>query len=286
MQKVLLAVHGGRTAEGAAHVARSLNERTGARIDAVGVLEPAPTIDIGYAPVYVPDAASEEAAEEEFRHGLRHQLELAGLGTLTPSIVHGARVPCITAAARSAHSDLIVVGIGPHHLTDRALGGETALHLAQGASTPVLAVPARMRTLPKRILVAVDFSLASCAAARVAASLLRADDTLELMHVADGSRSGRSAMPTPATDILRQLEATATQITAGLTAAPRIVTSAGHGSPARTLLESAVRSGAELIALGSHGYSSWQRLFLGSVSSKVLRLAECAVLIYPARCVS
>jgi nucleotide-binding universal stress UspA family protein len=43
-------------------------------------------------------------------------------------------------------------------------------------------------------------------------------------------------------------------------------------------LESA---GADLIALGSHGYGWWKRLALGSVASKVMRLATRAVLVAP-----
>lgn len=284
MKRVVLAVHGGRTAEGAAHVARLLSERTGACIDAVGVLEPAPAIDLGYGPVFLPDVATEEAADEELRHELKHQLALAGLGTLSPSILHGGRVSSLAAAAKGA--DLLIVGIGPHHLVNRALGGETALHLAQCASTPVLAVPARMRELPRRALVAVDFSAASIAAARIAASLLGPGETVELMHVTDAPRPGRRATPTPPIDVLRELDRTAAELMAGLTPERRVVTSTLTGSPARTLLEAALKSGTELIALGSHGYSSWQRLVLGSVSSKLLRLADCAVLIYPARCVS
>ncbi|HEX6965265.1 MAG TPA: universal stress protein, partial [Gemmatimonadaceae bacterium] len=41
----------------------------------------------------------------------------------------------------------------------------------------------------------------------------------------------------------------------------------------------AEREHADLIALGSHGYGMWKRFMLGSVASKVLRLATCSVLV-------
>ena len=37
----------------------------------------------------------------------------------------------------------------------------------------------------------------------------------------------------------------------------------------------------DLIALGSHGYGLWKRLTIGSVASKVLRLAGASVLVQP-----
>jgi nucleotide-binding universal stress UspA family protein len=41
--------------------------------------------------------------------------------------------------------------------------------------------------------------------------------------------------------------------------------------------------GADLLVLGTHGRSGFQRLFLGSVSEKVIRRARCPTLIVPAR---
>lgn len=50
---------------------------------------------------------------------------------------------------------------------------------------------------------------------------------------------------------------------------------------ARALLEHVARVNGDLIALGSHGYGLWKRLTLGSVASKVVRLATTAVLVAP-----
>lgn len=51
------------------------------------------------------------------------------------------------------------------------------------------------------------------------------------------------------------------------------------GSPDSRIVETAEEIGAELIVLGSHGYSRWERLLLGSVSSSVVHHAHCSVLI-------
>ena len=51
------------------------------------------------------------------------------------------------------------------------------------------------------------------------------------------------------------------------------------GSPKRTIVEEAEAWGADLIVVGSHGYKSWERMLLGSVSQSVAAHARCSVLI-------
>ena len=50
-----------------------------------------------------------------------------------------------------------------------------------------------------------------------------------------------------------------------------------QGSPRRAILDEAERWGADLIVVGSHGYSAWERLLLGSVSQAVVSHAKCSV---------
>ena len=50
-----------------------------------------------------------------------------------------------------------------------------------------------------------------------------------------------------------------------------------HGSARRVIIEEAETWSAELIVLGSHGYKTWERLLLGSVSQAVALHAGCSV---------
>jgi nucleotide-binding universal stress UspA family protein len=69
--------------------------------------------------------------------------------------------------------------------------------------------------------------------------------------------------------------------------ASRSLSEAGHqlqvstdilnGSPKRVLVEETEKWGADLIVVGSHGYRSWERMLLGSVSQAVAMHAECSV---------
>jgi nucleotide-binding universal stress UspA family protein len=49
------------------------------------------------------------------------------------------------------------------------------------------------------------------------------------------------------------------------------------GSPQNVILTEANRWGADLIVLGSRGFSSWERLLLGSISQTVVSNARCSV---------
>lgn len=56
-----------------------------------------------------------------------------------------------------------------------------------------------------------------------------------------------------------------------------------EGSPRRVIVEEAERYKADLIIVGSHGYRSWERMLLGSVSHSVALHADCSVEIVRCR---
>jgi len=62
-----------------------------------------------------------------------------------------------------------------------------------------------------------------------------------------------------------------------------ITTEVLMGSPKRLIVEEAERFEADLIVVGSHGYRTWERMLLGSVSQAVATHAECSVLIVRSR---
>ncbi len=266
MPAILIATHGGVGADGAIRVGSRLAERLGVAAHAVIVYEPPSVVDVGALLPYMTIPAEEERVRGALLDAVVEQLRRCQVTNVTPAVRSGFIVWETVTAARAVGADLIVAGLGPHDLTARALGGETALRLAQDASTPVLAVPADAAAIPRRALVAVDFSPTSLRAAHVVAGWLRAGDELHLAHVA----------PPPAQDRLDALRR-------DLAISPGVVMSTTElaGSPASALLDDAGRTGADVIALGSHGYGLWKRLLLGSVASKVIRLATTSVLVVP-----
>ncbi len=53
----------------------------------------------------------------------------------------------------------------------------------------------------------------------------------------------------------------------------------GHESPARAIVEAADRSGADLIAIATHGYGGLRRALLGSVADEVLHATSLPLLV-------
>ena len=51
------------------------------------------------------------------------------------------------------------------------------------------------------------------------------------------------------------------------------------GTPGMEIADYAKDQGADLIVIPSHGYHGIKRMFLGSVAERVIRHAECSVLV-------
>lgn len=75
------------------------------------------------------------------------------------------------------------------------------------------------------------------------------------------------------------LEETAGQIKGHFGDSVSVVTEVLFGSPDSRIVETAEEIHADMIVVGSHGYSRWERLLLGSTSDSVVHHAPCSVLI-------
>jgi nucleotide-binding universal stress UspA family protein len=138
-----------------------------------------------------------------------------------------------------------------------------------------------------RILCPVDFSDASRAALDHAAALARRYEArLIALHVVPLVPSTLTFPPaiSAATlepisfDLFRDELRRFVEPVADLVPAETVVTS---GDAARTILDQARTADADLLVLGTHGRSGFERLVLGSVAEKVLRRAACPVLTVP-----
>jgi nucleotide-binding universal stress UspA family protein len=73
------------------------------------------------------------------------------------------------------------------------------------------------------------------------------------------------------------IEAAVEMLKSGLQDAVAIQSKAILGSPKQVILDEAGSFNADLIVVGSHGYPTWERLLLGSVSQAVVAHAKCSV---------
>ena len=190
-----------------------------------------------------------------------------------------------TAIARLAHksgASMIVSGLGRHRVTDRVFGDETALRLIRAADVPVYAVAIGATRAPRRIVVAMDFSETSLRAARLSLSVAASGATVYLAHVAprDGSfydwKGWGTTYKVSAGDALQRTREQL-RIPEGMTVQNVLL----QGDPATELLAFAASVNADLIATGSHGHGFVARMFLGSVTTRLVRCSTCSVLTIP-----
>ena len=281
MPGILLATKGADTSDAAASIAARLASQNNTILSAVCVVEPPLVVDGGFAAWYVPTLEENEAVHLSLRAAVSAQLRRCDASAQVHVQVRtGPPASEIASAARETGAEIIVLGLGRHDFLDRALGDETALQLVQQAVTPVLAVPPGMTAMPRRAVVAIDFSPTSIASAKACALWLVKGGTIHLVYVAGEWHGGYPAEQRASAE--GALAAIGQHLDAPQ--GTNVEQSVVEGETADQLLKLAANSGADVIVLGSHGYGLWKRLTIGSVASKIIRLSPTAVFVTPVGC--
>jgi nucleotide-binding universal stress UspA family protein len=107
---------------------------------------------------------------------------------------------------------------------------------------------------------------------------------LTLLHVV--ANAPVMDLPPPALDQSERLRLERAMRDLAADVAPSAVvecTAVEAGSATQGILQHLATSEADLLVMGSHGRSGFQRFFLGSVTEKVIRKAPCPTLVVPPR---
>lgn len=135
----------------------------------------------------------------------------------------------------------------------------------------------------KRILVAHDGSKSSDKALKKAAEIaakfassVTVVSVIPDLYLSELMEMDRMRIITSLTEEAKKNMASIKKKTGGMV---RLKTLIRQGDPAEEVLAAAKASRADLIVTGSHGRHGARRFLLGSVSSKVVDHAECAVLV-------
>ncbi len=140
--------------------------------------------------------------------------------------------------------------------------------------------------IPKKILVCTDFSENSRQARETAADYAQAFGArIAILHVINSSRLGFPAFETAVnveevlkvvTDSVekgfRTLVDEYKKIDVGVTTHSRV------GVPANEIVRFAEEESVDLIVMGTHGWTGFKHLVLGSTAENVVRTAKCPVL--------
>ena len=223
--------------------------------------------------------------DEAQRTAVRSAAKLSKrLGTIEVRVVRGDARQAIVDVAAEWDADLVVVGARGLGAISGALLGSVSLAVARHAPCPVLVVRATGRPVHS-IVIAFDGSHGARRAARFVARLpLPTETGVRLVGVVERPRIRTAAPAATAALVSAAAKITAARQAALETAMDKIAVELDGlkvtrdisvGSPA----ESLTRLNADLIVVGARGLCAVKRLLLGSVSERVLRYADCPVLI-------
>lgn len=277
---LLVATDGTTQSDAALRMARLLSDRSGAPVHVIGVVATvAATIHAGLTPS--PPLTLDAMALGAMAESVARQIAdvVGDDADWEVEIVPGDPPDTIVRTAAELGAALIVLGLGRHGLVDKLLGTETAVQVMRRSRVPVLAVPPDCEALPRRAVVAMDFSELSIAAARAAMGVVEDDAALHLVYV----NAGTDEVIDPETDD-RRMERSWDHVLRRIDAPTgiRVRTLTLSGAPGRELLAFARAKPADLIVAGTHGRGVVQRLVLGSVAAQLIRGAHSAVLVAPA----
>jgi len=224
------------------------------------------------------------------------QAERLGIGA---GLLHGITVDpvephrSLIRLARTLHPRLIVVGAAEESGRVTRAFGSTAGRVIRKATHPVLVVRGALAVPPRRLLFPVDLSPLASHAARAAATLLAHLDGegpthVEALYVLSERDRRLLAASTggdedPAAGALHRLESFAAEYLATLAGGgDRLTCSLRVGEPSDEILARCAEEPPDLVVVGTHGRSGFERLLIGSVTDDVVRGAPSSVLVIPA----
>jgi nucleotide-binding universal stress UspA family protein len=266
-ERILLASDGSEYCADVERVALAMTEKCGGKLQIVSVVITNPAAE-SVAPEQI------QAAEQETRALLDRLHEQAvQRGIASETILRRGLDPQveIIAAAEKSGADVIVMGRrGKRGLMQRMIGDATSKVVGR-AKCSVLVVPEGAGMWQKRLLLATDgsrFSDAAAVAAAKIADLCKIPVTV-LSTVRESFSEERAAQADEAaTRVHDHFAGKGIEV-------DKVVL---RGNPDQLILETATEREADLIVMGTHGRTGWERVMVGSVTESVIGETKIPVL--------
>jgi len=258
-----------------------------ARVDLVHAYE-VPPVWGGAVPIDVPggQAVWMDDLRQRLHETLAAQAARCGLEESDETQLRlGPPARVIANLARACETSLVVVGAAPNR-SWRALGS-TADRVLRLAPCPVLLMRPGLELPLRRVLAPVDLSALSAQALRAGLDLLgrigASPEWLEVLFVLHPIERESSLhfsgeqIDRFAADELRRFVERAAAGTPPARVHPRVRV----GYPQQEILGALADSRADLLLIGTHGRSGFERLLLGSVTAEAVRDSAVSALVLP-----
>ena len=298
IKSILVPLDGSSFAEQALPWAACLSKVSGAHLELVRVHDPVPPWTIateGAVAATSVDPTIRDAEEQYLANGAA-RLEEGGFAGVTYHVLDGDTAEAIARHAEDNAFGLVVLATHGRGALSRLWLGSVSDALVRRLTVPVLLIrPAEGSAIPRaeqfrKVLVALDGSPEAESAIEPAIALTdpKRCDVILLRVVppvpiaGDAGMAATLPIDNELTEALTQqatlyLEATAERLRSPtVSVTTRVVVEPGI---AQAVLREASLSGAELVALATHGARGLRRMVLGSVADKVLRGADRPILL-------
>lgn len=269
IKHILLATDGSEYSAGAQKLAIALTQRCGAKLTAMTIVLSTQDLE------GVGTSGLRATLEQEAQARLDNVAAAAAAAgqTCTLRMVYGeSPEQDIVNTAADIGANLIVLGRRGKRGLARFMVGHATAWVAGHASCSVLVVPRMGALWNSRILFATDGSAHSASAASAAQAIAQqcglpvtVVSATTSSHSSERKAEAKAAVDRALADLKQaQLEAR------GMVA---------EGRPDAVVIETAASERADLIVVGSHGRTGLSRLFLGSISERIIGQAQCPVLV-------
>jgi len=274
--KILLATDGSEDAAQAREAAVDLAGKSSSELHVVHVWHAVPS---PYAHAFIKRELrrqGQEILDEQVR-----KIEEAGVKVTEAHLKEGRISNEVISLGEELGVGLLVVGSRGHGRIGRILMGSHSEDIVHHAHLPVLVLRCVEDAWPPvRVVIGDDFSEEAKEAGELAASIARLFEADTLLvraypHILEESSDPEAEESVWQSE--KELEGRASRLEGILGHKPRVEMAAGN--PAEAILEAARAVGPTLVAVGSRGLGTVERMRLGSVSTKVVRAAPGSALV-------
>ncbi len=253
-----------------------------ANIHVLSVLEPMPAMFPSIEGAIIPPDVDESREEAQRAIVTDQMLAFDPLSEWTLNIRRGRAAESIVEYAINKHADLIIVGLNKHGFVGRVLGEETAMAIARLSPIPLLVASPNIKRLPHRVMVAMNLRAEGLQCAAEAVSMIADTPSISCVHVKPRSEFLGVDWAEYDNDYdlaMRERFDVLEKAFSLVNLRPDLIVL--HGEVTSEITDFADYSKAELIVVGVRRRHGRARALSGRMATRILRLADCSVLIVP-----